>query len=173
MIVDQLRNELGSARGFGIAYCLVPVEDRLTVGIRIQIVVTVRPVALANNEIRNSVAVDIGIGCAVPFRKTTPPAFLVEKSSMIICFTNEIFPPASRFCSNHAIPQAMCVQQGNYIVQAVAVHIVYSHFAAAHEVAAKTAEYLRMIDPAFLTAAWRRLLPPTVWDSRYPAGRPR
>src|ERR1700729_2582423 len=57
----------------------------------------------------------------------------------------------------------MCVQESNYIVQAVAVHVVYSHFAAAHKVAAKTAEYLWMIGPAFLTAASRRLLPPTVW----------
>ena len=36
--------------------------------------------------------------------KVTPPAFFDAKSSEIMCRSNEIFPPASRFCSNHASP---------------------------------------------------------------------
>jgi hypothetical protein len=47
-----------------------------------------------------SAAVD-PCGC----EKVTPPAFFVAKLSMIMWRVNEMFPAASRFCSNHARPK--------------------------------------------------------------------
>ena len=45
--------------------------------------------------------------------------------------TNEILPAASRFCSNHAIPNPCALQYGHHVVQTVAVHVIDEHFVPA------------------------------------------
>jgi hypothetical protein len=90
----------------------------------------------------------------------TPPAFFVDKSSMIMCCTNEILPGGVALLLVPRHPISMHVENGDHVGEPVAVHVVDAHHAAAHNIAAIAREGLRMIRPRLLLASGRRLFPP-------------
>jgi len=55
----------------------IPVENCGTIGVRIEIVVVVRPDAFTDDEIGNTVAIDIGDGRSMQLRKSYSPALPV------------------------------------------------------------------------------------------------
>src|SRR4051794_90517 len=55
----------------------------------------------------------------------------------------------------------MRIQNRHNVVKTIAIHVIYCHHAAAHDVSAVARERLRMVCPGSLTARWR-LLPPSV-----------
>ena len=104
-IVDELGHELGAARRLRVAHGPVHVEHRRTVRIGIEVALEVRQVPLADDEVRDPVAVDVGRGRAVRLGEGHAAGVLRRRSCpMITCCTNEIAPAASRFCSNQASP---------------------------------------------------------------------
>jgi hypothetical protein len=61
-------------------------------------------VPLANNEIRDSIAIHIGNGGPVRLSKVNAPALPTAELPITVCGTKEMSPLAECFCSNQTIP---------------------------------------------------------------------
>ena len=90
-----------------------------------------RPESLADDEVGNAVAIDVAEARSVGCENVTPPAFFVERSSMMMCRSNEILPWRALLLEPRQ-PPSVRGKHRHDIIQLVAVHVVDRHHAATH-----------------------------------------
>ena len=130
-VVNQFRYKLRATGRFGVAGAAEGVQYGSTVGVGICVVIPMRPVALADDEIGNTIAIGVTHGGAVHFRNHDAARVLAgEIIDHHVLDERDLAGHFVAFLLEPGETPAMGLQDRNDIGEAVTIHVINPHLAA-------------------------------------------
>src|SRR3569833_810161 len=126
--MDQLRDELRSARQLRVSVHPITIEHWGAIRVLIREVVAMRPEAFADNEVRNAVTVNIAEGGSVRFCEDFITGILSSGSFGDGVFHERNLAAAVTLLFEPGQAVAMCLQRSDHVRKSVAVDVVDTHF---------------------------------------------
>src|ERR1700694_716351 len=129
--MNQLGNKLRSTFSLRIPNRSVPVQDRRTVGIGIQIALQMRPVTLSGDDVRNAVAIQVRKRHGVEFGESDVARVLGREIAHNRVLDKRDGPVLIPLLLEPRQAPSVSRERGDDVIQTVAVYVVDAHLCAA------------------------------------------
>ena len=149
-VVDQFWYQLRAPRRLGIANRLVPIEVGWTIDIRVQEIIVVRPLPFAHDEIRNTIAIDIGNRRTMQLGKGHAARILGVVVIHHHVLNEGDLAARGALLLKPGQPEGMRFKTGHDIIEAVSIYVIDPDGGSSGSDPRPTAKGLRVIFPRLL-----------------------